>query len=245
MRRRCAIALLVLVTRGAIAQTPPPLLAPLVDAAGHPGSRTAWRLVLLPRQTAPPTIFDVAKVDGEQVLRIEARASYGNLVHALSLPAGSAPLHLAWRWRVERFADGSDLGIKAGDDTALKVCALFDLPLAQLPFVERTLLRFARSLSGEPVPGATVCYVWDRLLPHGTELRNAFTNRLRYIVLRGPQTPPGAWRSERRDLAADFLRVFGDEARAVPPLVAIAIGADADNTKSESRAYLSDLKLER
>jgi len=191
----------------------------------------------------PRTEFSVATIDGQPALRIDARASYGNLVHPLTLPADAGPLQLAWRWRVERFADGSDLASKAGDDTALKVCALFDMPLARVPFFERLLLRFARSRSGENLPAATVCYVWDRLLPAGSELRNAYSRRVRYVVLQGPTTPLGAWRSERRDLAADFLRVFSDEAREVPPLIAIAIGADADNTKSESRAYLSDLNL--
>jgi hypothetical protein len=245
MRRRWAIALLVFASHGAIAQSTP-LLTPLaMDDLGPWVARAPWRLALLPAQKLPRTEFSVASVDGQPALRIDARASYGNLVHPVTLPAGVGSLQLAWRWRVERFADGSDLASKAGDDTALKVCALFDLPLSSVPFFERWLLRFARSRSGENLPAATVCYVWDRLLPAGSELRNAYTRRLRYVVLQGTTTPLGVWRSERRDLAADFLRVFGDEARVVPALIAIAVGADADNTKSESRAYLSDLSLDR
>jgi hypothetical protein len=246
IRRGGAIALLVLAGHGAIAQTSAPLLTPL---AAQPDSEAAWRapwrLVLLPTQTAPRTAFSIATVDGERALRVDAKASYGNLVHSLSLPADSGPRWLAWRWRVERFAEGSDLSGKAGDDTALKVCALFDMPLAQVPFFERMGLRLARSRSGENLPAATICYVWDRLLPASSVLRNAFTGRLRYVVLQGPDTPLRTWHGERRDISADFVRVFGDEAREVPPLIAIAIGADADNTKSESRAYLSDLRLER
>jgi Protein of unknown function (DUF3047) len=245
MRRRWAIALLVAAGPGAIAQ-PAPLLTPLAVEAARPFAAPApWRLALLPAQKLPRTEFSIASIDGQPALRLDARASYGNLVHPLALPAGVPPLRLAWRWRVERFADGSDLSIKAGDDTALKVCALYDMPLSSVPFFERLLLRFARSRSGEHLPAATVCYVWDRLLPAGARAHNAYTRRLRYIVLQGPPAPTGAWRTERRDLAADFMRVFGDETSELPPLIAIAVGADADNTKSESRAYLSDLHLER
>ena len=204
-----------------------------------------WRLAMLPAQKVPPTEFAVATVDGQPALRIDARASYGNLVHPLALPAGAGRLWLSWRWRVERLAEGTDLASKTGDDTAVKVCALFDMPLSRVPFFERALLRLARTRSGEQLPAATVCYVWDRLLPAGSELRNAFTHRMRYVVLQGPEAPLRAWRAERRDLAADFLRVFGDETHEVPALMAIAIGADADNTKSESRAHLSDINLER
>ena len=173
-------------------------------------------------------------------------ASYGNLVHALPpQPAGSKPPWLAWRWRVERFADRSDLTVKAGDDTALKVCAMFDMPLARVPFFERMLLRFARSRSGEPLPTATMCYVWDRLLPAGTVLDNAYTRRLRYVVLRGRETrracgtASGAT-SRKTSCACSAARRARCRRSSQSPSA-----ADADNTKSESRAYLSDLELER
>jgi hypothetical protein len=219
------------------------LLAPLVD--GGVVAPAPWRVVLLPKQTAPHTTFNVATIDGEEVLQIDARASYGNLVHPLPHNTNASSAWLSWRWRVEQFADGSDLRHKAGDDTALKVCALYDLPLASVPFFERLLLRLARLRSGENLPGAVLCYVWDRLLPPGRELPNAYTRRVRYVVLQGPPAAAvGEWRTERRDLNADFLRVFGDNANDVPPLVAIAVGADADNTKSRSLAYLSRLRLE-
>ena len=128
---------------------------------------------------------------------------------------------------------------------ALKVCAMFDLALERVPFVERQLLRLARSRSGEPLPAATLCYVWDRTLPAFTELDNAHTRRVRFVVLQGAAAPTGQWRRERRDLAADFLRVFGDEADRLPPLLGVLVGADSDNTGGDSLAHLGDLELRR
>jgi hypothetical protein len=64
------------------------------------------------------------------------------------------------------------------------------------------------------------------------------------IVLRGANTPLRAWRSERRDVRADFLLLFGDEATTVPDIVGVGIGADADNTQSRSLAYIADLVLQ-
>lgn len=60
----------------------------------------------------------------------------------------------------------------------------------------------------------------------------------------GAGTPLASWHTERRDLAADFLRLFGDEATEVPPLVGVGIGADADSTQTRSLSYIADLALE-
>jgi len=81
--------------------------------------------------------------------------------------------------------------------------------------------------AGTRVPAATVCYVWDSQPPIGTVLPNAFTDRVRYIVLRSKESPLSTWAEESRDLHADFLKLFGNETNVVPPLVAIEIGGDA------------------
>jgi Protein of unknown function (DUF3047) len=210
-------------------------LASPIGAGAEPAP--PWQVKGLPQQTKPLTRFAVVELDKQRVLRVEADHAYGNLIHPLkSLRAGS----LAWRWRVDQPAAGADLKRKSGDDAALKVCAFFDLPESQLPFVERQLLRIASSRAAEKLPTATLCYVWDEHLPQGTLLHNAYTHRVRYIVTHGT---PQRWSDEKHDLGADFQRAFGDESQDVPPLSAIVIGADTDNTGSHSIGYVSDLHL--
>ena len=131
-----------------------------------------------------------------------------------------------------------------GDDSAVKVCALYDLPIAAVPFWQRQKLRLARLLSGEALPAASVCYAWDAGLAAESAVVNPYTARVRTLVVRGQGSALEQWTSEQRDLRADFLRLFGDESAEVPRLAAIAIGADADNTHARSLAYLSDLRLE-
>jgi Protein of unknown function (DUF3047) len=206
-------------------------LASLV-AAGPASAWDGWRLVGLPQQKLPMTSF--TRIDGD-LMRVDANASYGNLVN----DAPGRGNTLVWRWRLDKPVDRADLRRKEGDDAALKVCAMFDLPLSALPFWERQKMRLARTLSGEDLPAATLCYIWDPALPSGTLLNNAYTPRLRWIVLRGSGEPLEAWREEKRDLAADFQRAFGDESPTLPPLKAIAVGADADNTGGQSQARLS------
>jgi hypothetical protein len=211
-------------------------LGPLVGADATP--LTPWQFQGLPEQKPAKTRFVGVDLDGSRVLRVEADKSYGTLVHPLENASAGT---LSWRWRVDEPVAGADLRTKPGDDAALKVCASFDMPIARVPFIERQLLRLASSRVGRPLPTATLCYVWDTSVPADTLLRNAYTARVRFITAQGPL---GAWRRERRDLAADFRRAFGDESDTVPPLAAVLVGADADNTGGRSAGYLSELALE-
>lgn len=218
----------------------PPLLAPLDGPTGPPPR--PWHLAGLPKQQQPATTYTLVPLDGRTVLQVRAERSYGNLVHPL--PHETFARQLAWRWRLDEPLARADLRERQGDDSAVKVCALFDLPDRAVPFFERQLLKLARLRSGEPLPAATVCYVWDPSLPAGTRLDNAYTRRLRYVVLRGAGEALHQWAAEQRDLHADFLALFGDEAREVPPLLGVAVAADADNTQGRSLAHVSDLTLE-
>jgi len=201
-----------------------------------------WHVVGLPQQTKPFTRFSVVDIDGKRAIKIEADESYGNLAHPVQM---AVPAHLAWQWRIEKPLENADLRQRGGDDTAVKVCASFDLSIDNIPFTDRQILRIARGKTTEPVPAASVCYVWDAKLPAGTALDNAFTRRIRYIVLQSGNDRLDRWVSERRDLAADFMRLFKDESpNTVPPIIGIAIGADSDNTKSKAVSYVSGIVLE-
>ena len=221
----------------------PPAIPPVPLPAG-PGAvpQTPWHLAGLPHQSKPATRYSIVSLGGERVLRVQADNSYGNLVHPL--PDLQGARSLAWRWRLDEANPLVDLRQKAGDDSAVKVCLMFDLPLDAVPFFERQLLAIARSSSAEPLPAASICYVWDAKLAPGTALDNAFSRRVRYLVLQGPTAPLATWRSEKRDIQADWKRLFGDEAATAPPLLGVAVAADADNTHGRSLAHVADVTLD-
>jgi len=202
-----------------------------------------WREAGIPKQTLPLTRFDVVEFAGKPVLRVRSNNSYGNLVLEVARVVPGPQWVLRWSWSLQRGLQDSDLSTKKGDDSPLKVCALFDMPLTDLGLAQRTKLSIARSLSGEHLPSATLCYVWDRLLPPGSELPNAFSDRVRYIVVANGPARPGEWFNYRRTLAADFQRAFGHESAVLPPLLAIAVGADSDNTGGSSLGLVGDISL--
>ncbi len=234
--RVAAFAVGLLAAGAAGAETPPTgTLAGFGSEAGAPLA-APWVYAGLPDQRPPATRYSLATLDGQTVLRVQADRSYGNLLHPLP---GALAQRLRWRWRVDQPLAQADLKHKAGDDAALKVCALFDMPRAHVPWVERPLLAIAEAKTGQALPNATVCYVWDPTWPAESLVPNAHSRRVRFITLNGPA---GQWHSVQRDLARDFLRAFGDEARSVPPLLAVAVGADADNTGGSSLAWLAELQ---
>jgi hypothetical protein len=215
----------------------------LVQPAG-PGESPAapWKLVGLPKQASAATRFSTVELDGQPVLRVETQASYGNLVHPVTAQPNAHQLR--WRWRLDAPLTAADLRRRDGDDSALRVCAMFDLPMEAVPFIERQVLRIARLRTGEALPAASVCYVWDARLAPGTVLDNVYTRRVRLIVLRGPEAGLQTWYGEQRDLRADFRRLFGDESPVVPPLIGIGIAADADNTLGRSVGHLANIALD-
>lgn len=236
IRAACAVGVLIATVAARAGN-----LVPL-DAGIGPAPPVPWHVAGLPMQSKPYTRFSMVELDGKRVLRLDADRSYGNLVHPL--PPGEPGRFLSWRWRVDVPNERANLRLSGGDDSAAEVCVMFDLPMQAVPFIDRQVVRLGRAHSTELLPTATVCYVWDAHFPVGTVLDNAFTRRIRMIVLRGAGTPLMAWRSERRDVRADFLRLFGDEASEVPDIVGVGVSADADNTQSRSLAYIADLALE-
>ncbi len=216
-------------------------LAPFVGKAGEsPGA--PWELVVFPGADKPPTRFRAVELDGRPVLSVEADRSYGDLIHPL--PGGTEARWLAWRWRVDEANPAADPRNRGTDDHAVQVCVAFALPLVSVPFVDRQFLRIASLRAGRTFPAASVCYVWDSRLADGSVLDDAFTRRVRIIVLHGAGSPLKTWLSERRDVRADFLRLFADEATLAPAILAVVVSADADNTQGHSQAYVADLDFE-
>lgn len=221
-------------------------LAPLSPAEG--AAPSAWRFVGLPasKKPVPATRFEWATVQGEGALKVSTQSSYGTWVH--DLPR-IAPTRLQWRWRLDQPLTGGqnapDVLRKAGDDAALKVCVLFDHPLDRVPLLERTVLRLARRVSGEDLPGATVCYVWDSAQAAGLQGANPYSRRVRFITLQGLGSPLGAWQNETRQLANDFAQLFADElpqGAGAPPVRAVLLGADSDNTGAQSVGWVQSIQ---
>jgi hypothetical protein len=198
-----------------------------------------WQHQLLPKVERSNT-FGIVEDAGDRVLRVRSAASASSWIARLSGSVPAAPV-LRWRWKVSRAVAGSDLRTKAGDDYAARLYVLFDLPLERLALGDRLRLQAARALSGADLPAAAICYVWGTAQAPGSSGWNPYTDRLRMIVVESGNTHAMQWRSERRDLRADWQEAFGG---TMPRIAAVAVGADTDNTGESVDAWFGDVSVQ-
>jgi hypothetical protein len=235
-----------------------PLLANAVLAAGLHGPAVAQDIALGYFSKAAPggelpagwrryvlgkpehlTEYSLVSVEGRTVLKAEANAS----VSALVFPVRADPLQtpwLIWSWRVDNLLQKGDILTKEGDDYPARVYVLFDYDVAKLPFGERTKIRLARLVYGDPIPVAALCYVWDNKQAPGFTTWSAYTGRLRMIVTDSGAAHLRQWRRVQRNVAEDFRQAFGEEA---PAITAVIVAADTDNTRESARAWFGDISL--
>lgn len=210
-----------------------------------PGSQppAPWHTVGLPERYARPVSqFDLVDLDGAHVLRVKADKSWGSLVHPVNEGVKPSSL-LRWKWRLDQPLAKTDIHAKATEDSALKICLSFNMPADNIPSGERALFKLAQLFTKEKIPTATLCYIWGGKEAIGYEQASLFTARARFVVLANETTPLKTWTSKERNIYADFLKAFGQEAGTVPALSAIVIGADADNTQGSSMGYVGDVQL--
>jgi hypothetical protein len=194
-----------------------------------------WALAGLPGVAA--TRFRLVEDRGTTVLELEADGSAASLYRPLRVDPASTPI-LRWRWRIANLISGADLRTREGDDVAARLYVMFDYPLDRLTLIERGKILLARSVAGELVPAAALCYVWDGKLPAGTTLWNAYSERVRVVVAESGSKRVGQWVAEERDLAADFRAAFGEDA---PPVSGIAVAADTDQTGETALSWFGDI----
>jgi hypothetical protein len=193
------------------------------------------------------TEFELVRDAGRTALRARAQASSAALVRRLSVDPNALPL-LEWEWKVMNLLEHSDLATRAGDDFPARLYVTFDVPLDQFNPVQRILLALARSIWGEALPLAALCYVWDRQAPVGTIVPNAYTDRVRMVVVESGPARLGRWLHMQRNLVEDYRRAFGDDAAAVarqpvPPVSAIILSSDTDDTGEDAEAFFGDVTL--
>ncbi len=198
---------------------------------------SGWSVANLAR--VDPTRFRMVDIDGVTVVQMDASNAAGTLYRPIRIDPHKTPT-LRWRWRVRELVEGGDLYEKRGDDSAARLYVMFDYPLEKLSWIDRGKILLARSVAGDILPAAALCYLWDSKLTEETQLWNAYSDRVRVIVAEGGARRLGQWVSEERNVAADFRAAFGEEA---PPISGIAIAADTDQTGETVRAWIGDISF--
>ena len=231
------------------------LLAPVHAQAPAPAAKDATAVVEVGRFSAeregagPPagwkpltfrnierhTRYALVRDGGTIVLRAEAEASASGLVREQTIDLNAFPI-IEWRWRAGNVLSKADVKTKAGDDYPVRLYITFAHDANSISLTDRA----ARAIYGQLPPRAAINYIWDTRSPVGTTVPNAYTDRVRMIVVESGSARTGEWITYRRNLAEDFRKAFGYEA----PLVSgIAVMTDTDNTGEKATAWFGDIRF--
>lgn len=215
---------------------PQAVLANHQPLAWVPGQ--SWQTYHLPGKK--PTLFNPVSMDGRSAVRAVADSSVSLLRQQVRVP--SSELHqLKFSWKVPQVIAAADMAQRDGDDSAVRVVLTFEGNRANWSAKNAMLSELSLAITGEPLPYATLMYVWCNQRAPGSVIHNPRTDRIRKMVVESGGKNLNQWLDYERNIQADFQRAFGEAAGA---LVGIALMTDTDNTRSQARAYYGPVSLQ-
>jgi len=201
------------------------------------GEAPAWEHQTFKGRAA--TDYRGTQHQGRPALHAHSRSGSSLLRHRLQWPADRVGT-LQFSWFVEELRPEFDLTDREAEDAVARVILTFDGDRNRLPARDRALSELAQLVTGEPMPYATLMYVWDHQHPEGTVVRHPATSRIRMLVVRSGPDGLGRWQDIERDVRADFEHAFGE---APVTLTGIGLMTDANNTRQTAQAWFGPVRL--
>lgn len=172
---------------------------------------------------------------------MRAQSEKGDSMLRLPLrTAGDAHWILRFSWFVERLNEVANLEDRTLDDAVVRVILQFEGDRSGFTERDQRLSEWIQLATGEPLPHATLMYVWDARHPVGTVLLHPRTDRIKVLVVASGPDRLGQWVDIERDVHADHVLAFG-----TPPqgLVGLGLMTDANNTEQATESWYGPLSL--
>jgi hypothetical protein len=160
---------------------------------------------------------------GGQALKLRSRLSSYSLTKAVDIDLKKTP-YLEWQWKVTELPTGGDFRRPVTDDQAAQLIVVF---------------------SWGGLRQEVIMYMWDSTAPEGTASKlpsppfYPFLD-LHAVVVRSGEAQAGKWITERRDVVADYRRLFGREPERIR---GVRIQINSQHTKSQAEAYWRSVKF--
>jgi hypothetical protein len=185
------------------------------------------------------TDYSLGEQAGRPAVRAHAESSVSVLRQRLRVEPHEIG-HLEFSWNVPALIDGADVGQRQSDDSPVRLVLAFDGDRSTFSTKNAMLSELAHAITGEPMPYATLMYIWCNTRPVGTVIPSHRTDRIRTLVVASGPEQLKQWLHFRRDVRADFERAFGEAPGA---LLAIGLMTDSDNTRSSALAWYGGIAL--
>ena len=173
---------------------------------------------------SPAYDFTIVEDGGKKVLHLKSKEEGSTISKEIKgkVNLKDTPV-LEWSWKMVTLPKGGNSCVKSADDQAGQV------------FV--TWPRFP-----EQVRSRIIGYVWDSTRPVGTMCKSEKTGMVTYVVVRSGPAEVGKWLTERRNVAEDFKKIYGEEPEN-PGAVSVSI--DSNDTHSSAESFMGPLVFRR
>lgn len=165
------------------------------------------------------TEYRLLNEEGRTVVKASSHNSASVLIRKISFQP-SKYRYLRWNWKIAHTINGGDEKTKSGDDYAARVYIVFPG-------------RYFWQMKA-------INYIWANKLTKGDFVSSAYAADSKMVAVESGNGKAGQWRSEQRDLFADYRTLFGTDP---PEAKAIAIMTDTDNTGDSAEAWYGDIIL--
>jgi hypothetical protein len=190
----------------------------LVVARFSAGDLTGWT----DKKFKGKTVYSLVSENGQTVLQAHSKNAASGLLKKISLKASEYPF-LRWSWKVEHSLKREDISCKAGDDFAARVYVVF--PRGFFVWQNRA-----------------INYVWASKMALCSSAPSPYTSNSVIIAVESGDNKAGTWVTEERNIFEDYRKAFGGEP---PPVGAVAIMSDTDDTGDEVTAWYGDITFSR
>jgi DUF3047 family protein len=165
----------------------------------------------------PAYDFEIVSDNGQPVLHLKSKGDSSTISRDLkaSVDLDETPI-LEWRWKVITLPTGGNACQKSTDDQVAQVYVAW----LRVP---------------ESVRSRIIGYVWDSTAAAGTICKSQKTSTVTYVVLRSGSEQLGKWITERRNVAEDFRRIYGE---APDKPTGLSLGIDSDDTGSSAESFI-------
>ena len=178
------------------------------------------------------TSYRIEAVDDRPAICSMSSGTASALVLEREYDPEAYPLLRFWL-RVEGPVPGGDATRKEGDDFAARIFVNFAFDSEREGVFSRLTHSVAERAKGREIPGMALNYVWGNASPEGTQLPNAYSDRVSMVVVRSGSGEAMTWQMIERNIVDDYRAAFG---QAPPPVVGVGLMTDSDDTGGAASA---------
>jgi hypothetical protein len=190
----------------------------MTDAVSRRGIPSGWRGESFGRRAEYD--FTIEQDDGRRVLHLESRNEHSTIARDITgkVNLKETPI-LEWHWKATILPTGGDLRRKETTDIAAQLYVVWP----RFPGLLRSRI---------------IGYVWDATTPATTIVKSQKTGTVTFVVMRSGSSDLGKWRTEHRNVAEDYAKIFGE---LPDDPAAITISIDSNDTQSMAESFMGPI----